>query len=89
MPSSSRSSSTIVADIIWIIAALGAINWGLIGFFERNLVTFLLGEGAIAHASMASRVVYAIVGLSGLAGLVFLPIMRISSTTRTAGATSA
>ena len=43
------------------IAIIGAINWGLIGFFRIDLVSFLFGE-----MSMLSRIVYSIVGLSGL-----------------------
>lgn len=43
------------------IAIIGAINWGLIGFFRIDLVAFLFGE-----MSMLSRIVYSIVGLSGL-----------------------
>lgn len=51
-----------VLDII--IAALmiiGALNWGLIGFFEYNLVDAIFGAG-----SAFSRVIYALVGLSAL-----------------------
>lgn len=43
------------------IAIVGAINWGLIGFFDFNLVSFLFGDG-----TLLSRIVYALVGLSGL-----------------------
>lgn len=42
------------------IAIIGAVNWGLIGFFSFNLVTWLFGT------SSASRVVYGLVGLCGL-----------------------
>ena len=40
------------------IIIIGAINWGLIGFFNFN---FLFGQ-----ATWISRVIYAIVGLCGL-----------------------
>ncbi|MBQ5919303.1 MAG: DUF378 domain-containing protein [Lachnospiraceae bacterium] len=43
------------------IAIIGAINWGLIGFFRIDLVALLFGE-----MSMLSRIVYSIVGLAGL-----------------------
>ena len=42
-------------------ALTGAINWGLIGFFNFNLVSFLFGS-----MSWISRIIYAIVGLCGL-----------------------
>ena len=31
------------------IGIIGAVNWGLIGFFNFNLVQFLLGSGGIAR----------------------------------------
>lgn len=40
---------------------IGAINWGLIGFFRFDLVAFLFG-----NMSWISRIVYGIVGISGL-----------------------
>lgn len=46
---------------ILTIAIIGAINWGLIGFFGFNLVSFLFGE-----MNLISRIIYAVVGLAGL-----------------------
>jgi len=46
---------------ILTIVIIGAVNWGLIGFFRFDLVAFLFGE-----MSWISRIVYALVGLSGL-----------------------
>lgn len=43
------------------IAIIGAVNWGLIGFFDFNLVSFLFGS-----MSWVSRIIYALVGLCGL-----------------------
>ena len=43
------------------IVIIGAINWGLIGFFNFNLVEFLFGQ-----SSIISRIIYALVGLCGL-----------------------
>ena len=40
---------------------IGAINWGLIGFFRFDLVAFLFG-----NMSWLSHIVYRIVGISGL-----------------------
>lgn len=47
------------------IGIIGAINWGLIGFFNFNLVESLFGIGWIA------RIIYAAVGLCGLYLLTF------------------
>lgn len=41
---------------------IGAINWGLIGFFQFDLVATLFG----GMDSLISRIVYALIGLSGL-----------------------
>ena len=43
------------------IAIIGAINWGLIGFFDFNLVSGIFGD-----ATAFTRVIYALVGLSGI-----------------------
>lgn len=43
------------------ISIIGAINWGLIGFFGFDLVAFLFG-----NMSWLARIIYAIVGISGL-----------------------
>ena len=43
------------------VAIIGAINWGLIGFFKFDLVSFLFGD-----LTVLSRIVYAIVGICGL-----------------------
>lgn len=43
------------------IAIIGAINWGLIGFFSFDLVAFIFG-----NMSWFSRIIYALVGIAGL-----------------------
>lgn len=43
------------------IVIIGAVNWGLIGFFDWNLVAALFGS-----MSLISRIVYGLVGLCGL-----------------------
>ncbi|MBE5957890.1 MAG: DUF378 domain-containing protein [Lachnospiraceae bacterium] len=57
------------------IIIIGAINWGLIGFFDFDLVAFLFG-----NMSWLSRIVYAIVGICGLYALSIFG--RISSASR-------
>ncbi len=48
--------------IVTILVIVGAINWGLVGFFDFNLVGFLFH----GTASWAARVIYALVGIAGL-----------------------
>lgn len=55
------------------LVIIGAVNWGLIGFFQFDLVAMLFG----GMSSWISRIIYALVGLSGLYTLSLYP--RISS----------
>ncbi len=50
-----------VCKIVGLFVVVGAINWGLVGVFHFNLVDKIFGE-----MSMLSRVVYGLVGISGL-----------------------
>lgn len=51
-----------------VLVIIGAINWGLIGFFQFDLVAAIFGGSTTA----ISRVIYAIVGLAGLYAISFL-----------------
>lgn len=44
------------------LVIIGAVNWGLIGFFNFNLVGMLTG----GSASFIARIIYALVGAAGL-----------------------
>ena len=44
---------------------IGAINWGLIGLFDFNLVALIFGGAE----SVLTKVVYILVGISGLLGI--------------------
>lgn len=57
--------------IALILTIIGAINWGLIGFFQFDLVASLFG----GQTSGLSRFIYALVGIAGLInlGLLFSP----------------
>ena len=57
----------IIDRIALILIIVGALNWGLIGFFEFDLVATLFG-----HMSALTRIVYGLVGLSGLWGIKLL-----------------
>lgn len=47
------------------VMIIGAINWGLIGLFNFDLVATIFG-GADA---LGSKIVYILVGISGLIGI--------------------
>ena len=52
--------------IALLLVIIGAVNWGLIGFFQFDLVAALFGT-----MSAVSRVVYALIGLAGLYSISF------------------
>lgn len=54
----------IIDKIALVLIIIGAINWGLIGFFNFNLVDSIFGSMTIL-----SRIIYALVGISGLWGI--------------------
>lgn len=54
--------------LTWTIAIIGAVNWGLIGAFHWNLVEMLFGVD-----TLFTRVVYILVGLSGIYLLMLYP----------------
>lgn len=64
---------TMWLKVLATVAIIGAINWGLVGFFNFNLVDAIFGGGARETTSAASRVIYALVGLAGLAMIALLP----------------
>lgn len=45
----------------YVLVVIGGINWGLVGFFNYNLVDSIFGSG-----STLSRVIYGLVGLAAL-----------------------
>lgn len=48
--------------IALVLTIIGAINWGLIGFFQFDLVAAIFG----GQGSALARTVYALVGIAGL-----------------------
>lgn len=45
-----------------LLVIVGAVNWGLIGLFQFDLVAFLFG----GQAALISRVVYTVIGAAGV-----------------------
>lgn len=48
--------------IALILAIIGSVNWGLVGIFQFDLVSWLFG----GQSALVSRIVYTLVGLAGL-----------------------
>jgi len=51
-----------------LLMVIGALNWGLIGFFKFDLVSAIFGGMMMTGA----RVVFGLVGLAGLYGICML-----------------
>ncbi len=56
----------ILKVVSYVLVIIGAINWGLIGFFGFDLVASIFGE-----MSLISRIVYSLVGISAVLLLLF------------------
>ncbi|MDF2607778.1 MAG: hypothetical protein K0S34_1974 [Bacillales bacterium] len=60
-----------IQRIALVFTIIGALNWGLIGFFQFDLVAAIFG----GQNAALSRIVYGLVGICGLInlGLLFKP----------------
>lgn len=54
------------------LVIIGGINWGLIGLFNYNLVDAIFGT-----MSLASRVIYTLVGVAGIWAITFFGFNRV------------
>ena len=50
--------------IAFVLVVVGGLNWGLVGFFNFDLVATIFGD-----MSIISRIVYALVGIAALYGI--------------------
>lgn len=57
----------IIDKIALVLIIIGALNWGLIGIFNFDLVAAIFGD-----MSVLSRIVYSLVGISGIWGIKLL-----------------
>ena len=56
----------VINGIVLALIIIGAMNWGLVGLFNFNLVTYIFGNMAAI-----SRIVFALVGIAGIWSLSF------------------
>jgi uncharacterized membrane protein YuzA (DUF378 family) len=68
-------NNTLLQVLLWI-SVIGALNWGLVGFFNWDLIRAIFGNSASTDSSAFSRVLYAIVGLAGLGLAALAPRLR-------------
>ena len=50
-----------ICKVVGLLVVLGAINWGLVGAFNMNLVTRLVGAGTTPE-----KVIYIVIGVAGV-----------------------
>lgn len=55
----------VIQKIALTFTIIGAINWGLVGIFNFNLVDFIFGVNSIM-----SRIIYTVVAIAGLINIV-------------------
>ena len=51
--------------VVWVLLFVGGLNWGLVGFFDYDLVSTLFGEG-----STLTKIVFDLVGLAAIWSLI-------------------
>ena len=56
----------VLDSIALILIIIGAINWGLVGFFQFDLISTIFGE-----MSIFSRIIYGVIGILGLYSISF------------------
>ncbi len=58
-------------NLALILTIIGGVNWGLVGAFDFDLVSFLFGP-----LTPLSRIVYLLIGISALA-MIFVPVCSL------------
>lgn len=54
----------VIGTVAFVLVLIGALNWGLVGLLDFNLVTALL------DSSLAQKVVYSLIGLAAVVMIV-------------------
>ena len=59
----------IVQIIAIVLAAVGALNWGLVGLFRFDLVALIAGGKKFGEVNLFSRIIYILVAIAGIVAL--------------------
>ena len=59
----------IVQIIAIVLAAVGAVNWGLVGLFKFDLVALIAGGMKFGDVNVISRIIYILVAVAGVVSL--------------------
>ncbi|MFP6680503.1 MAG: DUF378 domain-containing protein [Dehalococcoidia bacterium] len=63
----------IVQTIAIVLAAVGALNWGLVGLFKFDLVALIAGGLRFGELNPFSRLIYILVAVAGVVALTAIP----------------
>ncbi len=67
MDNTMKRSDIMLDKLALALVIIGALNWGLIGIFQFDLVAFLFG----GSSAILSRIVYTLVALAGIWAISF------------------
>ena len=59
----------IVQIIAIVLAAVGAVNWGLVGLLKFDLVALIAGGMKFGDVNVISRIIYILVAIAGVVSL--------------------
>lgn len=63
----------VIQIIAIVLAAVGALNWGLVALAGFDLVAFVAGRMRFGEVNSLSRVVYLLVAVAGVVSLTVIP----------------
>ena len=63
-----KGSKSKMDTLSLILIVIGALNWGLVGIFQFDLVAAIFG----GMSGVVSRIIYTLVGLAGIWGITML-----------------
>lgn len=63
---------SIIDKISFILVVIGALNWGLVGLFNLDLVKALFGDSL----QTVARIIYILIGVAGIDFLLLLIRVR-------------
>ena len=61
-----------VQTIAIVLAAVGALNWGLVGLFKFDLVALIAGGLKFGDVNLPSRIIYVLVAIAGIISVIGL-----------------
>jgi len=61
----------VFAIICLILAAVGALNWGLVGLFKFDLVALIAGGKKFGEVNALSRIIYILVAAAGIVAFIY------------------